>query len=61
MMDTHESTWMPMDEVNAFTRQARNGTTVIFEVVDPVDGERLQDTFSLQGLGQGLAGLSSAN
>ncbi|NLC61570.1 MAG: hypothetical protein GX761_09875 [Gammaproteobacteria bacterium] len=61
MMQNHESTWMPMHEIAGFTRQARAGKTVIFEVVDPLDGERLRDSFSLRGLAQGLAILSCAN
>ena|SRR5690554_4964219 len=61
MMQGHEGTWMPMNEIAAFTRQARSGESVIFEVVDPLDGERLRDNFSLRGLAQGLSRLSCAN
>lgn len=61
MMQGHDGTWMPMDEIAAFTREARTGESVIFEVVDPLDGERLRDSFSLRGLAQGLARLSCVN
>ncbi len=60
MLQGHEGTWMPMSEISAFTRQARVGGTVIFEVVDPLDGERLRDSFSLAGLGQAVARLGCA-
>ena len=61
MLQGHEATWMPMSEIAAFTRQARAGGTVIFEVVDPLDGERLRDSFSLRCLGPALGRLSCAN
>lgn len=60
MLQDHEGTWMPMDEIAEFTRRARAGESIIFEVVDPLDGERLRDRFSLRGLAQALPRLSCA-
>ena len=52
--------FMPMNEVAEFTNVARAGSKIVFEVVDPMDGERLQDTFSLYGLTAALTKLPCA-
>ena len=49
---------IPMAQVNEFTRAAMGGSEIVLQVTDPSDGEKLTDTFRLNGLPQAVQKLS---
>ena len=55
-----ETAELPLARVDAFRAEASDGARVVFEVVDPLDGETRRHTFSLSGLSRALGALSCA-
>ncbi|MDG2374916.1 MAG: invasion associated locus B family protein [Woeseiaceae bacterium] len=53
-----EGSWMPMRDVPRMIAQMRTGTRLIFRVVDPADGETLNQAVSLFGFSEALKKLS---
>lgn len=56
-----ESSWMPMRDVPGMITQMRAGNRLIFRVVDPADGETLDQAVSLFGFSEALERLSCYN
>ena len=54
LLQGKEASYIRMSRVSQFTEEAKNGTEARFEAVDPLDGERLTDVFSLAGLTEAL-------
>jgi hypothetical protein len=54
MMTSNEGTWMPMHRVRDFTALAERSARIVVEVEDPLDSERIRDSFSLRGLSTAL-------
>ncbi|HET6947856.1 MAG TPA: hypothetical protein VFJ45_08610 [bacterium] len=58
MMSSNKGAWMPMHQIADFTALAQRSARIVVEVEDPVDNERVRDTFSLKGLSAALQTLS---
>ena len=56
----HTMAYMPMELVRAFTASAVAGSVVVFEVIDPIDGETKRHKFSLSGVTAAIKQLSCA-
>jgi hypothetical protein len=54
MFSKGESAWMPMNAVDAFVAAARSSGTLVLRVTDPLDGETITNTFSMQGASEAL-------
>ena len=54
MLPSSEAAWMPMHLVNDFVAEARTARTLALRVTDPLDGETITNTFSLEGFGTAL-------
>jgi hypothetical protein len=54
MFSTSETAWMPMHLVDEFVATARTSRTLLLSVTDPLDGETIVNTFSLNGFGTAL-------
>jgi hypothetical protein len=54
LMTTNKAAWMPMHQIRDFTLVALRSARIVVEVEDPVDHQRVRDTFSLQGLAPAL-------
>ncbi|WP_157956837.1 hypothetical protein [Salinicola aestuarinus] len=54
----NEASYIRMNRVDQFTEEAKAGSEIRLEAIDPLDGERLIDTFSLVGLSDALGKLS---
>lgn len=53
-----EASWMPMADVPKMVRELRAGNQLHIRVVDPVDGETLNQSVSLQGFSGAIEKLS---
>lgn len=60
LMQGSRAAWMPMGRVPSFRADAERGGSVVFEAVDPLDGESRRHRFSLSGLRTALARLPCA-
>lgn len=60
LMQSRKSGHAPMNLVQTLSAEAKAGKELLIEVVDPLDGERLTDRFSLIGLSEALKRLSCA-
>ena len=58
LFSDNKSSYIPMNQVNSFTKEAINGSMIHIEAVDPADGERVRDSFKLNGLGEAIKLLS---
>lgn len=54
----HEASWMPMADVPKMVRELRAGNQLHIRVVDPLDGETLNQSVSLQGFSGAIEKLS---
>ena len=54
MFPSSEAAWMPMHQVGGFVAEARTARTLALRVIDPLDGETITNTFSLEGFGAAL-------
>jgi hypothetical protein len=51
MLSGNELAWMPVHLVDEFVATARASRTLLLSVTDPLDGETIVNSFSLDGFG----------
>lgn len=54
LLQGNEAAYIRMNRVSQFTEAAKRASVARFEAIDPLDGERLTDVFSLNGMSVAL-------
>lgn len=55
LLNGNRSVYVPMDQVEEFTRRAKSASLLSIRVTDPLDGETYTDQFNLVGAGAAIA------
>lgn len=55
LLNGNRAVYVPMDQVDAFTRRARAAKLLSIRVTDPLDGETYTDQFHLTGASEAIA------